>query len=89
MDLPRFAEIGKSGVKLFLCESTNVEKPGVTPSEKTVGQTFDEIFNRHPKERLVIATFSSNVHRVQQIIDNLYCNESYKLNVSRYTRFKV
>ncbi len=69
MDLPRFAEIGKKGVLLFMCESTNVEKSGFTPSEKTVGETFDDIFERHNKERLVIATFSSNVHRVQQIID--------------------
>ncbi len=69
MDLARLAEIGKKGVLLLMCESTNVEKPGYTPSEKTVGQTLDSIFEHHKKKRLIIATFSSNVHRVQQIID--------------------
>ncbi|MBE6544003.1 MAG: ribonuclease J, partial [Ruminococcaceae bacterium] len=69
MDIPRLAEIGKKGVLLLMCESTNVEKPGYTPSERTVGQTLDSIFEHHKKQRLIIATFSSNVHRVQQIID--------------------
>lgn len=69
MDLPRLAEIGKKGVLLLMCESTNVEKPGYTPSERTVGQTLDSIFQNHKNKRIVIATFSSNVHRVQQIID--------------------
>lgn len=74
MDLARFAEIGKKGVLLFMCESTNVEKAGYTPSEKTVGQTLDSIFEHHKKKRLIIATFSSNVHRVQQIIDKSVAN---------------
>lgn len=69
MDLPRFAELGKEGVKLLLCESTNAERPGYTPSEKKVGRSLDNIFLRNKDKRLVIATFSSNVHRVQQIID--------------------
>lgn len=69
MDIPRLAEIGRKGVLLLMCESTNVEKPGYTPSEKNVGQTLDLIFEQHKKQRIIIATFSSNVHRVQQIID--------------------
>ena len=69
MDLSRLAEIGKKGVLLMLCESTNVERPGYTPSERTVGQALDTIFSQNKDKRLVIATFSSNVHRVQQIID--------------------
>ena len=69
MDLHRLSEIGKKGVLLMLCESTNVERPGYTPSERTVGQALDIIFSQNKDKRLVIATFSSNVHRVQQIID--------------------
>lgn len=69
MDLHRLSEIGNKGVLLLLCESTNVERPGYTPSERTVGQALDVIFSQNRDKRLVIATFSSNVHRVQQIID--------------------
>lgn len=69
MDLARLAEIGKKGVKLLMCESTNVERPGFTPSERTVGQALDTIFMQHKDKRFVVATFSSNVHRVQQIIN--------------------
>ncbi len=69
MDLARLSEIGKKGVLLMMCESTNVERPGYTPSERTVGQALDVIFTQNRDKRLVIATFSSNVHRVQQIID--------------------
>ncbi|MBR2431533.1 MAG: ribonuclease J, partial [Clostridia bacterium] len=69
MDLTRFGELGKEGVLLLMCESTNAERPGFTPSEKTVGESLKSIFMRHPKKRIVITTFSSNVHRVQQIID--------------------
>lgn len=70
MDIARLGEIGKKGVVLLMCESTNAERPGYTPSEKTVGKSLDNIFLRYRKKRIVIATFSSNVHRVQQIIDN-------------------
>ena len=70
MDIARLGEIGKEGVILLMCESTNAERPGYTPSEKTVGKSLDNIFLRYKKKRIVIATFSSNVHRVQQIIDN-------------------
>ena len=69
MDIARLGEIGKEGVLLLLCESTNAERPGYTPSEKKVGQSLEYIFNTNEDKRIVIATFSSNVHRVQQIID--------------------
>ncbi len=70
IDLQRFAEIGKKGVLALLCDSTNAERPGFTMSEKTVGATFDRIFAEHQKQRLIIATFASNVDRVQQIINS-------------------
>ena len=69
MDIARLGELGKKGVTLLLCESTNAERPGYTPSERTVGHSLDGIFLRNKDKRIVIATFSSNVHRVQQIID--------------------
>ena len=69
MDIARIGEIGKEGVRLLLCESTNVERPGYTPSERNVGRSLEDIFARNPDKRIIIATFSSNVHRVQQIID--------------------
>ena len=69
MDIPRIGEIGNHGVTMLLCESTNVERPGYTPSEKKVGRSLDGILMQHKKERVIIATFSSNVHRVQQIIN--------------------
>ncbi len=69
MDLTRIGEIGKEGVELLLCESTNAERSGYTPSERTVGNSLDRIFMQNEHSRLIIATFSSNVHRVQQIID--------------------
>ncbi|MBE6641139.1 MAG: ribonuclease J [Ruminococcaceae bacterium] len=69
MDLTRLGEIGNRGVLLLMCESTNAERPGFTPSEKKVGQSLEGIFERNADKRIVIATFSSNVHRVQQIIN--------------------
>ena len=69
MDITRLGEIGREGVLLLMCESTNAERPGYTPSERKVGASLEYIFNTHEKQRIVIATFSSNVHRVQQIID--------------------
>ena len=69
MNLTRLGELGKQGVLLLLCESTNAERPGYTPSEKKVGESLEYIFSVHQNKRIVIATFSSNVHRVQQIID--------------------
>ncbi len=72
IDLQRFAEIGKKGVLALLCDSTNAERPGYTPSEKTVGRTFDLLFEEHSKSRIIIATFASNVDRVQQIINSAH-----------------
>ena len=69
MDITRLGEIGREGVMLLMCESTNAERAGYTPSERKVGASLEYIFNTHKKQRIVIATFSSNVHRVQQIID--------------------
>ena len=72
IDLQRFGEIGKKGVLALLCDSTNAERKGFTMSEKTVGKTFDEIFADHKNTRIIIATFASNVDRVQQIINTAY-----------------
>ena len=72
MDLGRIAEIGKRGTLLLLCESTNAERSGFTPSERTVGSSLERIFMQYNDRRIIIATFSSNVHRVQQIIDASY-----------------
>ena len=69
IDFSRLAEIGKRGVTLMLCDSTNALRPGFTASERVVGQTIENIF-RTAKTRIIIATFSSNVHRVQRIIEN-------------------
>ena len=70
IDLQRFGEIGKKGVLALMCDSTNAERPGFTMSEKTVGTTFDNIFSEHKNTRIIIATFASNVDRVQQIINS-------------------
>lgn len=72
IDLQRFGEIGKKGVLALMCDSTNAERPGFTNSERTVGKTFDNIFADHPNTRIIIATFASNVDRVQQIINSAY-----------------
>ena len=72
MDLTRIGEIGRSGVEILLCESTNAERAGYTPSERTVGSSLERIFAQYEDRRLIIATFSSNVHRVQQIINASY-----------------
>jgi len=68
----KFAEYGDKGVLLLMADSTNAERPGFTPSEKVVGQTFMEEF-KHAKNRIIVATFSSNVHRIQQVIDAAIC----------------
>ena len=72
IDLQRFAEIGKKGVLALMSDSTNAERRGFTQSERTVGITFDHIFAEHQNTRLIIATFASNVDRVQQIINSAY-----------------
>ncbi|MBQ2257716.1 MAG: ribonuclease J, partial [Lachnospiraceae bacterium] len=69
IDLQRFAELGKKGVLALMCDSTNAERPGFTPSEKKLGPVFDTLFEEHKKTRIIIATFASNVDRVQQIIN--------------------
>lgn len=69
IDLRRMAELGKEGVLLYMGESTNIERPGYTMSETVVGTTLDHLFSEHASRRLIIATFASNVHRLQQIID--------------------
>ncbi len=69
MNITRLGELGHKGVLMLLCESTNAERPGFTPSEKKVGKSLEYIFTSNPDKRIVISTFSSNVHRVQQIID--------------------
>ncbi len=70
IDLARLGEIGKKGVLALMCDSTNAERPGFTMSERTVGRTFDNIFSEHKNSRIIIATFASNVDRVQQIINS-------------------
>lgn len=69
IDLPHFAEIGRMGVLALLSDSTNATKQGFTMSERTVGKIFDSIFNEHNNERIIVATFASNVDRVRQVID--------------------
>lgn len=78
-DLARFAELGKKGVLALMCDSTNAMRPGYTMSEKTVGKTFDTIFADNPMSRIIVATFSSNVDRVQQVIN---CAEKYGRKVA-------
>lgn len=72
IDLTRFGELGKKGVLALMCDSTNVLRPGFTMSEKTIGKKFDQIFEENIDRRIIIATFASNVDRVQQIINSAY-----------------
>jgi len=72
IDLQRFAELGRKGVLALMCDSTNSLRPGHTPSEKAVGRSIDQIFRDHQDPRLIVATFASNVDRVQQIINHAY-----------------
>lgn len=69
IDLARFGELGNKGITLLMSESTNAERPGFTMSESTVGHSFNDIFKQNPTKRIIIATFASNIHRVQQILD--------------------
>ena len=73
IDLGRFGELGREGVLALLADSTNVERPGYTPSEKTVGRTFERLFSGC-KERIIVTTFASNVHRLQQVINAAAAN---------------
>ncbi len=70
IDLGRLGELGREGVLALLSDSTNVERRGYTMSESTVGETFDGIFANHTKQRIIVATFASNIHRVQQVINS-------------------
>lgn len=72
IDLQRFAEIGKKGVLALMCDSTNAERKGFTASERSLTKTFDTIFSEHKNRRIIIATFASNVDRVQQIVNSAY-----------------
>ena len=74
IDLQRFGEIGKKGVLALMCDSTNAERPGFTMSEKSVGKVLESIFEEHQNSRIIVATFASNVDRVQQIINQAYKN---------------
>ena len=88
MDITRLGQLGREGVALLLCESTNVEHPGFTPSESKVGLSFDNIFMRNTDKRVIIATFSSNVHRVQQII-NASVNYGRKIAITGRSMLNV
>jgi len=87
IDLPRFSEYGKKGVLLLMCDSTNVEREGYTMSESTVGYTFERIF-RHAVGRIVIASFSSNIHRIQQVV-NAAVMEKRKIAISGRSMFNI
>ncbi|MBO6133866.1 MAG: ribonuclease J [Lachnospiraceae bacterium] len=78
IDLQRFGEIGKKGVLALMCDSTNAERQGFTKSERTIGGIFDTLFREHPGNRIIVATFASNVDRVQQII-NTACKYDRKV----------
>ena len=88
IDLGKFAEYGKNGVLALLSDSTNAERPGYTVSERKVGESFETLFKRAESHRIIIATFSSNIHRVQQIVD---CAEKYgrKIAVSGRSMINV
>lgn len=88
IDLKRIAELGKEGVLLYMGESTNIERPGYTMSEAVVGTTLDHLFSENVNRRLIIATFASNVHRLQQIID-LAIKYRRKVALSGRSMFKV
>ena len=88
IDFKRIAELGKEGVLLYMSESTNIERPGYTMSETTVGATLNHLFAENTNRRLIIATFASNVHRLQQIID-LAVKYRRKVALSGRSMFKV
>ena len=88
IDFKRIAELGKEGVLLYMSESTNIERPGYTMSETVVGTTLDHLFSENMNRRLIIATFASNVHRLQQIID-LAVKYRRKVALSGRSMFKV
>ncbi len=88
IDIPRISEIGKKGVTLLLCESTNVEQEGYTMSERVVGETLDRLFTDNIKRRIIVATFATNVHRLQQIV-NLAIKHKRKIAFSGRSMLNV
>ncbi|MDD6097863.1 MAG: ribonuclease J, partial [Oscillospiraceae bacterium] len=86
IDLARFGELGSRGVLALMADSTNAERPGYTHSERTVGESFDKLFKKAEGKRIIIATFSSNIHRVQQIIN---CAERYGRKIAVFGRSMV
>ena len=86
IDLARFGELGSKGVLALMADSTNAERPGYTHSERTVGESFDRLFKKGEGKRIIIATFPSNIHRVQQIIN---CAVRYKRKVAVFGRSMV
>ena len=86
IDLARFGELGSKGVLALMADSTNAERPGYTHSEKTVGESFERLFKKGEGKRIIIATFSSNIHRVQQIIN---CAVKYNRKVAFFGRSMV
>lgn len=86
IDLARFGELGSRGVLALMADSTNAERPGYTHSERTVGESFDRLFKMGEGKRIIIATFSSNIHRVQQIINSA---ERYGRKVAVFGRSMI
>ena len=86
IDLARFGELGSRGVLALMSDSTNAERSGFTQTERTVGDSFDSLFDKAEGKRIIIATFSSNVHRVQQIIN---CAERFGRKVAVFGRSMV
>lgn len=86
IDLARFGELGNRGVLALMADSTNAERPGFTHTERTVGESFDNLFKKAEGKRIIIATFSSNIHRVQQIIN---CAERYGRKIAVFGRSMI
>ncbi|MCD7823039.1 MAG: ribonuclease J [Oscillospiraceae bacterium] len=86
IDLPKFARLGDAGVLALMSDSTNSERRGFTPSERTVGESFERLFNKAGSKRIIIATFSSNIHRVQQIIN---CAAKHNRKVAVFGRSMI
>ena len=88
IDIGRFAKLGKKGVLALMSDSTNAERPGFTPSERIVGDSFSNLFKKAENHRILVATFSSNIHRIQQIIDEA-CRCGRKVAVSGRSMINV
>lgn len=86
IDLTRFGELGSKGVLALMADSTNAERPGYTQSERKVGESFEKLFKKADGKRIIIATFSSNIHRIQQILN---CAERYGRKVAVFGRSMI